>query len=60
MKRTIPSSALVVLPSSGHTINIEEPARFNVEVAEFLAQVDAGGWRVRDPRATGDSILGMK
>lgn len=60
MKRTIPSAALVVLPSCGHTLNIEEPARFNAEVAEFLAQVEAGRWSVRDPRSVGDSILGMK
>lgn len=60
LKRTIPSAALVVLPNSGHTINIEEPARFNAEVADFLAQVDSGRWTVRDPRSTGSSILGMK
>ena len=60
LKRTIPSAALVVLPNSGHTINIEEPARFNAEVADFLAQVDSGRWTVRDPRSTVSSILGMK
>lgn len=60
MKRTIPSAALVVLPNSGHTINLEEPDRFNAEVAGFLAQVEAGRWPTRDPRSTGDSILGMR
>src|SRR5215472_15224441 len=29
MKRTIPTAALVVMPNSGHTINIEEPDAFN-------------------------------
>jgi pimeloyl-ACP methyl ester carboxylesterase len=60
LKRTIPAAALVVLPNSGHTINIEEPDRFNAEVAAFLAQVESGRWPGRDPRSTGGSILGMK
>ena len=60
MKRTIPSAALSVFPNSGHTINIEEPARFNSVVAEFLTQVSAGRWPMRDPRSTGGSILGVK
>jgi hypothetical protein len=60
MKRTIPSAALNVFPNSGHTINIEEPGRFNSVVAEFLTQVSAGRWPMRDPRSTGGSILGVK
>lgn len=60
MKRTIPSAALTVFPNSGHTINIEEPGRFNSAVAEFLTQVSAGRWPMRDPRSTGGSILGVK
>ena len=59
MKRTIPSSALVVLPSSGHTINLEEPERFNREVDDFITQVRAGRWPTRDPRSVGSSILGV-
>jgi len=58
MKRTIPSAALVVMPNAGHTINIENPDRVNDEVSEFLAQVTAGRWPQRDPRAQSDSILG--
>jgi pimeloyl-ACP methyl ester carboxylesterase len=60
MKRTIPSAALVVLANSGHTINLEEPEMFNATVADFVAQVEAGRWPLRDPRSTGGSILGMK
>ncbi len=60
MKRTIPSAALIVFPNSGHTINIEEPARFNSVVEEFIAQVSAGRWPLRDPRSAGGSILGIK
>lgn len=47
MRRHIPHSGLVVLPASGHTINIEEPGLFNLHVAEFLAAVENGrgaGW----------------
>lgn len=60
MKRTIPSSALEVLPNAGHTINLEDPARFNRSVADFLTQVESGRWPMRDSRSTGASILGVK
>jgi pimeloyl-ACP methyl ester carboxylesterase len=59
MKQLIPGAALVVLPNTGHTANIEEPARFNAELADFMAQVDAGRWPQRDPRAVVASITGM-
>ena len=58
MKRAIRSSGLVVIPRSGHTINLEEPEAFNRAVAEFLAQVEAGRWDHRDPRSVTESILG--
>ena len=29
---------------TGHTANIEEPALFNLHVAEFLAAVENGRW----------------
>jgi pimeloyl-ACP methyl ester carboxylesterase len=58
MKRTIPTAALVVMPSAGHTINLEDPMAFNQHIADFFHTVDAGGWRKRDPRATVPTILG--
>jgi pimeloyl-ACP methyl ester carboxylesterase len=58
LKRTIPASALVVLPRTGHTLNIEEPALFNRMLAAFLAQVDGGRWSLRDPRSISTAILG--
>ena len=58
MKRTIPTSALVVMPNAGHAINLEEPAAFNRHVADFLHAVDIGASRSRDPRAMQTSILG--
>ena len=60
MKRTIPSAGLLVVPNTGHTVNLEEPAAFNAAVADFFAQVDAGRWPMRDPRAVSESITGMK
>jgi pimeloyl-ACP methyl ester carboxylesterase len=60
MKQTIPSAALSVMPNCGHTINIEDPDQFNLLVGNFITQVDAGRWPMRDPRATVASITGMK
>jgi pimeloyl-ACP methyl ester carboxylesterase len=48
MKRAIASSGLVILPQSGHTINLEEPQRFNQAVGDFHAAVDAGRWAMRE------------
>src|SRR3954467_15352852 len=60
MKRTIPTSGLVVIPQAGHTINIEDPEAFNRAVGEFLSIVDAGRWTARDPRSMpGQGILGF-
>ena len=57
MKRTIRTSALVVIPRSGHTVNLEEPAAFNRTVEDFLAAVDAGSWRERNPESLSESQL---
>ena len=57
LKLTIPASGLLVLPKTGHTINLEEPDLFNRAVADFLAQVTVGRWRPRDPRARPEEIL---
>ena len=60
LKRTIPTSGLAILPSTGHTINLEEPDVFNELVGRFLAAVESGGWRERDARAVQGSITGIK
>ena len=49
MKRTIPTSGLVVMPKSGHTINLEEPELFNRVVLDFITAVDSGRWMRRRP-----------
>jgi len=57
LKLTIPRCGLAVFPKSGHTLNLEEPELFNRLLAEFIAQVEAGRWDVRDPRANPAQIM---
>ena len=57
LKRTIPRSGLLVVPKTGHTINLEEPDLFNRAVAEFLAMVAADRWGPRDPRADPATVM---
>jgi len=57
LKRTIPASGLWVVPKTGHTINLEEPDQFNHVLANFFAQVEAGHWRPRDPRANPAQVM---
>jgi pimeloyl-ACP methyl ester carboxylesterase len=57
LKRTIPRCGFAVLPKSGHTLNLEEPELFNRMAAEFIAQVEAGQWGPRDPRADASQIM---
>ena len=60
LKRTIPTAGLLVLPKTGHTINLEEPEAFNRALTEFSDAVEADRWRPRDPRAVSGSITGVK
>jgi pimeloyl-ACP methyl ester carboxylesterase len=60
MKRSIPNCGLVVLPRSGHTINIEEPEAFNRALFDFFILVDEGRAAPRDPRSLASGILGYK
>lgn len=60
MKQNIASSALVVMPNAGHTINLEDPGEYNRIVGDFLATVESGRWPNRDPRAVSASIMGIK
>jgi len=57
MKRTIPSAGLVVMPKSGHTINIEEPDAFNRIVSDFLMVVEAEKWGLRNPASFSASAI---
>ncbi len=42
MHQHIPRSRLVVLPRTGHILNMERPADFNREVMDFLNSVESG------------------
>ncbi len=59
LKRSIPTAGLVVLPRSGHLINLEEPELYNRAVADFLAAVEVARWGPRDPRAVAGALLGF-
>ena len=58
MKRHIRTAGLVMLPWSGHTINIEEPEAFNRALHDFFLRVDEGRVAPRDPRSLATGILG--
>jgi 3-oxoadipate enol-lactonase len=53
LKDTLPASGLVVLPKTGHVVNLEESDLFNAAVGDFLSRVEAGRWTSRDPRTRG-------
>ena len=57
MKRTVRSSALILLPQTGHACNLEEPTLFNQVCSDFFHQVETGQWRLRDPRSITSGIL---
>ncbi len=57
LKRTVPRSGIALLPKTGHTLNLEEPELFNHLLGEFIAQVEAGRWGARDPRANPAQIM---
>jgi len=57
LKKTVPACGLLVVPKTGHTLNLEEPEHFNRFVAEFIGTVEAGRWLPRDPRARPAEIM---
>jgi pimeloyl-ACP methyl ester carboxylesterase len=60
MKRLITSASLVVMPDTGHALNLEDPAAFNAHLDSFFHSVDIGAWKPRDKRAMVTDILGTK
>ncbi len=49
LKQIMPAARLMVFPASGHALNLEEPQLFNRSIEAFVALVDSGGWRSRNP-----------
>jgi pimeloyl-ACP methyl ester carboxylesterase len=60
LKQVVASAALLVIPNTGHTINLEVPEAFNAALQDLITQVEAGRWPLRDLRAISDSITGVK
>ena len=56
LKRTMPLSGLLVLPKSGHLVNVEEPVVFNRAVDDFLAAFEAGQWPTRPAGSTSANV----
>jgi len=57
LKEAMPSAGLAVLPKTGHTMNLEEPALFNQILHEFFSTVDNGRWALRDKRTEQPALL---
>jgi pimeloyl-ACP methyl ester carboxylesterase len=51
LKRTIRTAGLVVVPNSGHPLNLEEPGLFSRVIRTLVGAAEAGTWPVRDPRS---------
>lgn len=60
LKRTISSSALLVMPKCGHTMNLEDPDAFNRALLDFITAVDSGAWRDRIPASMSGAIIAAK
>ena len=59
LKRQIMTSALLVMPRTGHTLNIEEPDGFNRALSEFYLAQASGHWGKRDPRSVSATMTGV-
>ena len=44
LKRTLPNAWLWTHPRTGHAINLEGPAAFNLAVQGFFSTVERGRW----------------
>jgi pimeloyl-ACP methyl ester carboxylesterase len=60
IKRVCPAARLTIVPATGHAVNLEEPDLFDRLTDDFLALVDSGRWRPRDPRSYNPSTMARK
>ena len=51
LKRSIKTAGLLIVPKTGHTINLEEPDLFNNHLLKFFTSVNSSSWGSRDERA---------
>ena len=49
LRRTVPTSGLMIVPRTGHTLTSEEPEKFNAALAELFADAEAGRWLAHKP-----------
>ena len=57
LKRVCPAARLTIAPATGHLVSNEEPDLFNRITEDFLALVESGRWRPRDPRSLNRSTM---
>ncbi len=57
LEDTMPSAALTVFPKTGHNINQEEPDLFNRSLLDYITQVNAGRWTLRNPASLSESAV---
>jgi len=60
IKRVCPAARFTVVAATGHAVNVEEPDLFNSLTDDFLALVNSGRWRPRDPRALNKSTMARR
>jgi pimeloyl-ACP methyl ester carboxylesterase len=60
IKRVCPGARLTVVAATGHEVNQEEPDLFHRITEDFLALVDSGRWRPRDPRSLHKSTIAKR
>jgi pimeloyl-ACP methyl ester carboxylesterase len=60
IKRVCAAARLTVVAATGHAVNVEEPDLFNSLTDDFLALVDSGRWRPRDPRSLNKSTMAKR
>ena len=53
LKRAMANAGLLVMPKTGHTVNLEEPEAFNRALWDFIVQVEAGKWTPRQAGSGG-------
>jgi pimeloyl-ACP methyl ester carboxylesterase len=51
LKRTVPTAGLLVVPNSGHALNLEEPELYNDKIRTLVHAAETGTWPARDPRS---------
>jgi pimeloyl-ACP methyl ester carboxylesterase len=60
LKSALPNAGLWMVPNTGHSINLEEPAAFNAQVESFLNAVERGSWRRGYPRTESQAVLQLQ